>query len=417
MEKQAKKNISLYTIYELFGYNLHFYLIIGIFFLTEVKHLSVTQFLLLDTTISLFISIFQIPSGIITDKIGRKQCVVLGNLCFMAFGFTLLFGNQFFEFIIAAIFLAVGYALKSSAESPLLIDSLTLLNKESEFGKIEGKAYSVYSYASCLLALTSGYIYALNNYLPIILMILFSFIAFVLSMFFTNINLKESSNIEISSELNYLKECAKHIFLSKRLNALLLFAFAFAGMIIISNDFSKIALQETGISVTTFGIIQAFFCLFAGFGSSLQFKIEQHMKNKTLMLLSLIYILSFISVGILGLLNLTSNFNLVALILLILGSRIIEGVYAISSQKYVTNFTSQKVRGKIISILYLLQELGATTFLAISTLILDKISSIYKSYLIIGICFLILFMFVLTYMKKRVGLTPDQYTKEDLKYD
>jgi len=417
MEKKAKKNINLYAIYELFGYDLHFFLIIGIYFLTEVKNLTITQFLLLNAVISLFTAIFQIPTGIITDKVGRKQCVVLGNLFFMLFGIVLMLGNHFFSFAIAAMFLGIGYSLKSAAETPLLIDSLTLLKKQDEFGKFEGKAFAIYSYVSCALALVSGYIYTINNYLPIILMILFAFFAFVFSLFFTNIELKEGSDKKSSTELQYLKECAKHLFFSKRLKSLLFFVFAFAGILVISIDFSKIALQETGISVTLFGVIQAIFCLFVGFGSQLQFKLEQKLKKKTLTVLSIVFIISFIIIGILGFLDIISNLQIILLVLIVISQRIVSGIYGISSQKYFTNFTSQQVRGKMISILYLVQELGATTFLALSTLVLDKTESIYKSYMILGAIFLVLFIFILGYMRKRVGLEPDEYTRQDLKFD
>lgn len=414
MEKQAKKNINLYTIYELFGYDLHFYLIIGIFFLTEVKNLSITEFLLLNTILSFFIAVSLIPAGIITDKIGRKQCIILGNLCFMAFGIVLILGSNFLELAIASIFLGIGQGLKSTSETPLLIDSLTFLKREDEFGKIEGKAFAIFSYVSCALALISGYIYTFNNYLPIILMIIFSFIAFILSMFFTNIKLQKDSNENISNESSFLKECVKHIFLSKRLRALLLFAFVFSGVIIIGINFSKIVLQEA-MSATVFGVIQACFWLFIGLGAALQFKIEKYTKNKTLMFFSIIYVISFIIISILGLSNLAFAIGLI--ILIMFKQCIIEGSYGISSQRYVTNFTSQKVRGKMLSILYLVEELGATIFLAIATIILDKTTTIYVAYMILGIVFLILFIFTLSYMKKRFGLKPEQYAKEDLRYD
>lgn len=415
MEKKARKNINLYTIYELFGYNLHFYYIIQIFFLTEIKRLSITEFLLLNTVISLSMSIFLIPAGIITDKIGRKRCIVLGNLLLMAFGITLILSSNFFEFIVATVFLGAGYALKSTSESSILIDSLTFLKREEEFGKIEGRAFAIFSYVSCILALITGYIYTLNNYLPIILMIAFSFIAFILSIFFTDVELKESPKKEVSSELGFLKECVKHIFLSKRLRALLLFAFVFVGVIVIGQDFSQIALKETDISVTVFGVIQACFCLFTGLGAGMQFRIEQRKKNKTLKTLSIIYIISFIIISIVGMLKLDSNVGLIVLMMFI--QSIIEGAYGISSERYITNFTSQEVRGKMLSILYLLQEIGTTIFLAIATLVLDKTASIYMSYMILGIAFLIIFIVILNYMKNRFGLDPNQYTEEDIKYD
>jgi len=414
MEKSAKKNIKLYTIYELFGYDMHFYLVIGIFFLTEVKNLSITQFLLLSTIMAFFMSLALIPSGIIADKIGRKQCIIIGNLSWMAFGMTLIVGTSFWHLAIASMFLGIGYALKCCSETPILIDSLTFLKREDEFGKIEGRAFSIFAYTSCAFALVSGYIYTLNNYLPIILMVIFAFIAFVLSMFFTNIKPKEDEDKK-NNEAELLKETAKHIFLSKRLRALLLFAFAFIGIVVISADFSKIALQDTGMSVTVFGIIQACFWLFIGVGSGLQFKIERRTRNKTFMISSMIYVASFVIIGALGMLNLA--FSVGFIILIMFNQSIIEGIYGVSAQKYVTNFTSQKVRGKMFSIFYLVEEIGATIFLAIATLVLDRTESIYLSYAIMGGLFLIIFILILNYMKKRFGLKPEEYTEEDTRYD
>ena len=147
----------------------------------------------------------------------------------------------------------------------------------------------------------------------------------------------------------------------------------------------------------------------------MQFRFERHMKNKTLMTLSLAYVVSFIAISCIGLANIFVSTFLI--ILIMFNQYIIEGAYSISAQKYVTNFTSQKVRGKMVSILYFLQGLGTTVLLAIATLVLDRTNAIYLSYIVIGIMMAVVFTIILMYMKKRFGLAPEQYTKEDLRYD
>ena len=52
----------------------------------------------------------------------------------------------------------------------------------------------------------------------------------------------------------------------------------------------------------------------------------------------------------------------------------------------------------------------------IATFLIDKTSTS-KSMMIVGIIFTILFLICKKYMKTRVGLKPEQYSREERKYD
>ena len=83
--------------------------------------------------------------------------------------------------------------------------------------------------------------------------------------------------------------------------------------------------------------------------------------------------------------------------------------------KYVTNFTDVNIRAKIISTSNLIKNIGEIVISFLGGLLLEFYST-NISYLIIGFIGLIVILFVLKYMKKRIGLNPEQYNKEDMKY-
>ena len=98
--------------------------IIVLFF--ESKGLSLTQIMILQGTYSLFVALFEIPSGFFADIYGRKNSLVIGSI-FLFLGYLIFsFFSGFNEFLFAEILLGIGGSLISGACS-LREDALLLI--------------------------------------------------------------------------------------------------------------------------------------------------------------------------------------------------------------------------------------------------------------------------------------------------
>ena len=78
IEDKRKFNIRLYPIYKMFSWDLLFYYAISFLFLTEVKGFSSSDVVLLDVSVyTLFKCFSQLPSTIITDKLGKRMSLIV----------------------------------------------------------------------------------------------------------------------------------------------------------------------------------------------------------------------------------------------------------------------------------------------------------------------------------------------------
>ena len=86
LEDKRKFNIKLYPIYKMFSWDLLFYYAISFLFLTEVKGFSGSDVVLLDVSMyTLFKCISQLPSTIITDKLGKRMSLIVRQHFYMLF--------------------------------------------------------------------------------------------------------------------------------------------------------------------------------------------------------------------------------------------------------------------------------------------------------------------------------------------
>ena len=93
-----------------------------------------------------------------------------------------------------------------------------------------------------------------------------------------------------------------------------------------------------------------------------------------------------------------------------------RGPYWVLEDRYVTNFTNSNIRAKILSTSNLIKNIGEIVISFLGGLLLEFYNT-GTSYLIIGIVGLIVILLVLKYMKKRIGLSPENYNKQDIEYE
>ena len=134
--------------------------IIVLFF--ESKGLSLTQIMILQGTYSLFVALFEIPSGFFADIYGRKNSLVIGSLLLFLGYIIFSFFSGFNEFLFAEMLLGIGGSLISGADSAILYDTLLEINEDKEYTKIEGRTYAIGNFSEgiagvfgCFLAISS----------------------------------------------------------------------------------------------------------------------------------------------------------------------------------------------------------------------------------------------------------------------
>lgn len=113
--------------------------------------------------------LMEIPSGAISDLLGKKKTIVMGTL--MAFlsiiGMAL---SQSMEALFwAQLFLVIGWALNSGAVEALVYDTLLVEKREKEYEKVVSFATSLGATIIILAIFLGGYLYAWHFRAPVTL--------------------------------------------------------------------------------------------------------------------------------------------------------------------------------------------------------------------------------------------------------
>ena len=104
------------------------------------RGMGATQIFVVQAVYSICIILFEIPSGYLSDVIGRKKTLVIGSFAMPAGLCIYAFSDHFYGFAIAEFILGIAGSMRSGTDSALMYDTLVELERESEFNRFEGRA-------------------------------------------------------------------------------------------------------------------------------------------------------------------------------------------------------------------------------------------------------------------------------------
>ena len=428
--KICKRNMKLFPLYRAISFDYLFFYTINFLFLTQIKNISPSAVVLEDAFYSLFIIIFQIPAALLIDIIGRKKSMLLGNLSNVIYILLVLLSDSLFDLIIAEIFASIAFSLKDVSDLSLLNESIPQASTKSRiFAKLTSKGLSGYFILNSISLMISGFLYTINGYLPIIISLCIVILSFLISTAFIDPiseNIKENNDKLKKSKKDNVKETFKtsiqdlinsfkYILSSKRLRSLILFSSIMYGVITVLASYQVSLLEEIGLPASVIGIIVAFLEITASISSKKQELFHNKFRNKSLSVLGITVSLACILAGFSGYIN--NNIYIVSIIAIfaLTVKYIVVGIYQILIDKYYRNFTNEDIDSKIFSAKSLFNSISST-ILGIIASILIGITNTKNSIIIIGFMFLLLFIIAIKYMKSRLGLHPDEYDKNEIKF-
>lgn len=418
---EAKKyNRKIYPIYKMLSWDLLFYYSIIFLFLTTQKGLSASQVLLVDSFYPLFKGFTNLPCLALTDKIGRRKSIVIGNLLVTISILVVILSGRLRYLILANFLCAFGYSLKNLSESTLLHDCIEIgKHSNSQFAKINGKGSAFYYVFDAISTALTGFLYIYNAYLPLFLCMIFCIISTIISYTFedyTDPKIQKQKNS--TPDYNYISELIssfKFIFNSKRLRALLIFTGLFSGLLQIRSSISSSLLKDIGLPNQYFGIVFALLQIAACIASVRQNYYHKKYRNRLLTHFSLKYTLSIILLAIVIILKLPFIPTLILFFIFQIMQHNVKGPYYVLIQKYLNSFSTPEISTKIYTVSSILESLIGSILAFLASVLLARTTTAYTT-LIIGIGMLVIFLFVLDYMKPRFGLKPEEYDKKDIEY-
>ena len=415
--KNKKINTRLYPIYKMLSWDLLFYYSIIYLFLTQEKNFTASQVLLGEAFFTASCLFLQIPMGLLVYKLGKKNSLVFANICMCIFSFVLLIVNTYNQLLISFFINAIGYVIKGICETNILFDSLPSGKRRGGlYSTIDGLGASRYYIIDAVTSIISGFTYAINPYIPIILCCITNLVSAILSTRFRTIKMPDDTNEEKESVKQYfkeLKEATKFSIKSKRMGALLIFFGVLSGLFYNLTTFRSGVLEQINLPEQYFGIIFAGIQITAALFSKFQNIINKRFKNHTLTYLGVPLTISCIMIGALA--NFSLNINTTIIIFLFILQGGIKGAYNVLIFRYLNNFTTRKIRVKLATIRNIMYNISSIAISLIGAFLLNHTTPS-NSIIIVGCLTAIIIVLLLDYMRDKVGLKIDGYKKEDLKY-
>lgn len=418
--QMRKRNMKLFPVYESISADYLFYYTIDFLFLTQIKHISAADVVLATSIKSLFGIFLQIPANVIVEFLGRKNSIILGNILNCLYMVIFMMTGNLFDLILAKFVSSLAKSIKEIAEPSLLNSSIPPSKYKSNiFAKINAKGKSRYYMVGAISRMIAGFLFEINGYLPTMCSLVVLIVVSIMSMCYIEPIKKQkrkNSNINIQKQIKDIEEGFKFVLKSERLKALILATALITSLLNILLDYQTSLWQEVKVPAYLIGFIAAVISLSSAYGSKKQQAFHDRFRNKSIVVLALMTSISTIIAGIAGLKAEEITILLGVIGISFIVARFAHGMFYTIINRYFRNFTNKDIDTKIFAVKNLFVNLTSAIMGIMASFLLDKMSTAYCM-IVVGVTFTIIYILMEKYMKIRVGLKPEEYSKEERKYD
>lgn len=196
MNDIAQRNLRLLTILEFLSKFSLFQGVIVVYFafVTDSFALAMTALAMIHISASLF----EVPTGVFSDHIGRRATLIINYFCWALAIFVYFLASSFLGLVVGAVINGFARAMKSGTSSAYTYENSELLDNSKEFTRQEGNRRAYGFYAEVISGLIGAAVIFLYDIRTAVFVTAgFAFFAFILSFWLVDVKAKseQSSNI------------------------------------------------------------------------------------------------------------------------------------------------------------------------------------------------------------------------------
>ncbi|MFA6280046.1 MAG: MFS transporter [Bdellovibrionales bacterium] len=275
---------------------LHIAILVPFF---ESNGLSATQIFLTETIFAVVTALSEIPTGYLSDVIGRKKCFVIGSALIPVSMTVYAFSHTFWAFAGAETIMGIALAFRSGTDSSFLYDTLLELKREKEHKRIEGTALFLREIGSGIANILGGLLATISLTLPFVVNVFTSLVLLPLALATKEPKRESSQSQNAKAHAKDMGRtvlyCAKHPILR---NATLYMALI-NGLGIIGYWMEYLLYSKIGITVTYFGFLAATCSLMTALGSKALHPLDKKMGERFALALPLFMGTCMVAIGLL----------------------------------------------------------------------------------------------------------------------
>ncbi len=407
MERDIKKinrSIKIQPLFSAFSDDLIFLVPIDTLFLTITKGLNASQIQFI-TMLSMIVGILSRKMLLnISNKIGNIKSLRLGSFLLLISAVILTFSNQFpiicfYKIIYELAFIFLHMSLI------VLKNNLQSIDKGSDYFKIRNKTKIMYSTTTIITSLLSGYLFNLNNYLPMFLQILLCAIMFGMSFLFFEAKVENNAKVQKNNNVkNNLNKITLLIIISFAMSITIIVLGQNNSKLFMQYDIQKILSTEM---LTYYMTIIVFISRISRLLGNIIFgKLYKNVKHKMNIIITLLLILAFSLLIIGHFLNVDITYKVIIMSMgffLILATRDSFKVYL---EDVALENTSKEEQQKVMVDMEIYRKVFSLIGSAMFTLILIKYELIVIEFILLGMCIIELFINRRLYKSLKKNLPP-----------
>lgn len=150
----VKHNININYGFEFIS-NLNFTQVLWVSYLA-FKGLTLVEIGLCESVFHIASLVFEVPTGLIADRFGRKLSRMLAVVSRMIYLVLLLFVSNFGLALFSFIFAALSYNLESGADSAFVYDSMVETGTQAGFAKVQGYREVIFQTSGLIAVMVGG---------------------------------------------------------------------------------------------------------------------------------------------------------------------------------------------------------------------------------------------------------------------
>ena len=276
------------------------------------RGLSLTQVAYIDIAFFGAIFLFEIPTGIIADKFGRKVSVFLAGITKFVGVMLFAFATTFTGFVISYIIWAIGVTLSSGAQEAWLYDEIKRIqldqkNEEYEiyYQKIMGYLMTGASLSAAFAVAIGGIIAKIDLTIPVILTAVVFLFSGIWVLFIDEERVKSEEKTSKKTKEAFIRIFTSDVFP-------LVFIHVFISTLVMSIIFwMQIYLDFENVDYGLIGIIIGISIVFTSFGSSLSSTITGKTKHLSYIIFAFVIGLAFLLMSILPIIGVVLGYYLI----------------------------------------------------------------------------------------------------------
>lgn len=381
LDRYMNRNIKIFPSYLSLTWDILFIWSISTMFYTQVKGLSYSQAVSLESILTLFSCVFCLFVIKFMKKVTPIKTMRLATLSALMYVLFLIFSKNYTQLVIAQAFLGFTYACGLIKSNFIITQSLSVVGRDKEYQKVYGKGLSGFYILEAICCIASSYIFEYNPYLVYWLAAGIILFTFIYSFLFVEPTKYQEKNVEIKANkktTNSKMKTSKSVI--SFIVVLIIFAFIARATLGIASGNFRIFLQEMinmdKLPLWAFGYIFAGMRISIALSTKYQFKYDLRYGVKC--------VIAFISLAILtfllnGLIFLNMKINTFAIALIIIFSYIQNSLRAplnIFVNNYIKNCIPESKTETIFALRAMMEYLGHS----LGALLLSQLININNNY-------------------------------------